>query len=82
MFSAVESSTNYSYISSASAYKKNFGRGTVSYWWYRFPVYSQTYTDYQKIFQYKKVTQKESTNEVTSVANISNVQKYVKYRKK
>ena len=48
----------------------------------RFDYYTSTYTDYQKIFQYKKVTQKESTNEVTSVANISNVQKYVKYRKK
>ncbi|MGN0610496.1 MAG: PASTA domain-containing protein [Ruminiclostridium sp.] len=49
----------------------------------RFDYYTSTYTDYQKIFQYKKVTTGlESTTEISNGGAISNVQKYVKYRKK
>lgn len=49
----------------------------------RFDYYTSTYTDYQKIYQYKKVTTGiESSTQVTAGGQISNVQKYVKYRAK
>lgn len=51
--------------------------------WFRFDYYTSTYTDYQKIYQYKKVTNNiVSSTEVTAGGEISNVQKYVKYREK
>ncbi len=50
---------------------------------FRFNYYTSTYTDYQKMYQYQKITNGlESTTEVTSGNGISNVQKYVQYRPK
>ena len=48
----------------------------------RFDYYKSTYTDYQKVFQYKKVTTEESSSQVYAGGEISNVQYYVKYREK
>lgn len=57
------------------------GVGTPRF--FRFDYYKSTYTDYQKIFLYKKVTTGlESSTKVTAGGQISNVQKYVKYREK
>ena len=53
------------------------GVGTPRY--FRFEYYTSSYTDYQKVFKYKKTTEKESTTEVTNGGNISNVKKYVRY---
>ena len=52
-----------------------------SWWWFRFDVYQQTYTDYEKLFSYSRtvVTQKESDQEVIEGAGISDVQHWVKY---
>ncbi len=52
-----------------------------SWWWYRFPVNQQTYTDYEKLFTYVKNTseEKESSTEVTLSDSISNVQHWMKY---
>ena len=51
--------------------------------WFRFDYYTSTYTDYQKIYQYQKVTTgNESTTQVTNGGEISNVQHYVRYREK
>lgn len=52
-----------------------------SWWWYRFPVSQQTYTDYEKLFTYVKTTteEKESSTEVTPSDSITNVQHWVKY---
>ena len=81
-FSARDDASNYPYRSWAGAYEHNFGSGTVSWWWYRFDVYQQTYTDYQKVYSYSRQTTKESSTEVSAGGNISNVKKYVKYIEK
>ncbi|MCM1551340.1 MAG: RICIN domain-containing protein [Butyrivibrio sp.] len=52
-----------------------------SWWWYCFPVYQQTYTDYRKIFTYEKktATERESKTQVMESDTINNVQHWVKY---
>lgn len=68
------------YSSWAQAYEIR-GHSTYSYWWVGgIPVYTQTYTDYIKIYQYKKESNLESPYEITEGNEISNVQKYVRYR--
>ena len=68
--------------SSAGCYKFT-GHSKYSYWWFRNTVYKQTYTDYQKLFTYQKVTTGlESSTQVTESDTISNVQTYVRYRPK
>lgn len=49
---------------------------------FRFDYYTSTYTDYQKVFQYMKVTNEESTTQITSGGEISNVVEMVRYRTK
>ena len=50
---------------------------------FRFEYYKSTYTDYQKIYKYRKVTTGiESTTKVTAGGEISNVQEWVQYREK
>lgn len=71
---------SYNYYT--NAYEAH-GHSTYSYWWNGgLPVYRQTYTDYEKIYQYKKQTNLESTTEIKTGGEISNVKKYVKYRSK
>ncbi|MBQ8932433.1 MAG: InlB B-repeat-containing protein, partial [Ruminiclostridium sp.] len=54
-----------------------------SKWWYRFSVYKQTYTDYEKLYSYKKVTNGlESATQVYTSDTISNVQHMIRYREK
>lgn len=54
---------------------------TYSYWWYGvIPVYTQTYSEYVKVYCYTRETYMESTTMVTDDYGISNVQEYVKYR--
>ncbi len=48
-----------------------------SWWWWRFDVYQQTYTDYQKLFTY--TAEMESTSVVAEGNGISNVKHWVKY---
>ncbi len=81
---AFESTTNYSYNSAGGAYKAQItGYQASSFWWFRFDTYRQTYTDYKKVYSYQKVTSGlESSTEVKNGGQISNVQKYVKYRAK
>ena len=54
-----------------------------SWWWYGFPVYQQTYTDYQKLFTYQKtVTEaQESQAPVIPAEGVANIQHWVKYAK-
>jgi len=49
-----------------------------SWWWWRFDVYQQTYTDYRKLFTYRK--NEESTSSVSEGNGISNVKHWVKYK--
>lgn len=57
------------------------GYSTYSYWWLgRIPVYTQNYTDYIKMYQYKRELDLESTTKIVAGGDISNVQRYVKYR--
>ena len=55
--------------------------GDVSHWWWIFEVRQQTYTDYQKLFTYVKEESEnlESSTEVASGDDISNIQHWVKY---
>lgn len=54
-----------------------------SKWWYRFSVYKQTYTDYEKLYSYKKVTNGlESATQVYASDTVSNVQHMIRYREK
>lgn len=77
----------------ASRSAKPFGDGTtyclgglrlgaeyVSYWFYRVNVYSATYTQYTKMFEYMKSTSanKESAS-APSGDGISNIQHWVRY---
>lgn len=50
---------------------------------FRFEYYVSSYVDYQKMYQYKKVTTgNESSTAVSAGGEISNVQHYVRYREK
>ena len=50
---------------------------------FRFNYYTTKYTDYQKMYQYTKVTNGlESATEISASGSISNVQAWVKYRAK
>lgn len=88
-FSAFELNENCGHTDSKGAtsdecYYYNTGNNDdVSWWWYRFSVYKQTYTDYKKVYEYIKVTENiESYSQVIAGGEISNVQKYVRYRMK
>lgn len=80
IFEAFDSTSDYQYNSSAQAYNIT-GHSKYSYWWLheRISIYTQTYTDYKKIFQYSKSTEKESTSQVSGGTGISNIKKWVKY---
>ena len=80
IFEAFDSTSNPAFNSDANAYKIT-GHSNYSYWWLkdRVNIYTQTYTDYKKIFEYYRSTEKESTTQVNSGAGISNIQKWVKY---
>lgn len=96
LFGAFKSTNDYDYTTSENwnqndtYYKwyyvtdrKSFADTQGSYWWYRFNYYICSYTDYYKVFQYKKVTTNiESATQVTAGGEISNVQHYVTYREK
>lgn len=61
--------------------KSSLGTGTPRF--FRFSAYTSYYTDYQKIFQYRKVTRGiESATEVTNGGAVSEVVRYVKYKEK
>ena len=89
-FAAFEVASNYAHTHTDSKgntdstlyfyNRKNYT--DISWWWWRFAVYKQTYTDYQKIFKYQRITYCESNTEIFNGGEISNVQKYVKYRPK
>ena len=88
-FVAFESFTNHGHTDSKGTTVSNMyfcNQGNyidVSWWWYRFSVYKQTYTDYTKVYEYVKVTENlESYSQVTAKGEISNVRKYVRYREK
>ena len=95
-FGAFTSTTNYVYQGTSGVGSATSGMGVYkvtdrtsyassqgSYRWYRFDYYTSTYTDYQRIYQYQKVTAgNESTTQVTNGGEISNVQHYVRYREK
>lgn len=53
-----------------------------SSYFYRIDYYTSTYTDYYKMFQYKKTENKESKSPVSESGSISNVQEWVQYRAK
>ena len=59
--------------------KSSLGTGTPRY--FRFDYYTSNYTDYRKIYFYKKgsVEKRESKTEVVAGGKISNVEIYVKY---
>ncbi len=50
--------------------------------WYRFDYYKSAYVDYTKYYTYQKVTSEESSTYISAGGEISNVQRYVKYRPK
>ncbi|MBQ2944914.1 MAG: CHAP domain-containing protein [Ruminococcus sp.] len=78
-FHAFQSNTNKSYNSSADAYQYSYPSCCKdTYWWYKIPVYQQTYTRYSKLYKYSKTTELESET-TPSGSNISNVQEWVKY---
>jgi len=57
------------------------GLGTPRF--YRFDYYTSSYVDYEKVYQYQKVTTDiESWTQVSAGGEISNVQHYVRYREK
>ena len=80
---AFESTVAKTKDNSAGAYWYAYSSSNHSHWWHRETVYKQTYTDYQKLFTYQKVTNGlESTTKITASSTISNVKEYVQYREK
>ena len=59
-------------------------RGIVqdgSWWWYRFPVYKQTWARYEKLYHFTKVSSHESSDPVSEGNGISNIHNYIRWRK-
>ena len=93
-FGAFKSTNGYTYHSNGYCNNLNLpvywktGRTSYAdsqgtYYWFRFNYYTCTYTDYQKLFTYQKVTNGlETTSGAPSGSGISNVQRYVQYRPK
>ena len=79
---AFESTTNYPFISDAYKAQTTNIYGASSYWWFRFSVYKQTYTDEERVYKYQKVTEETSKTKVSAGGEISNVKHYVRYRLK
>ena len=68
-------------VSSWAGHSTNDGVGTDRF--FRFDYYTSSYTDYSRVYTFKKVTTGlESSSEVKNGGSISDVQKYVKYREK
>lgn len=89
-FDAFESATDYGTVGPGSngmidvsplRYAWRGINEDASQWWWRFEVYQQTYTDYQKVFTYVKNASevKESASPVVPDDGITNVQHWVKY---
>ncbi len=57
--------------------KNALGSGTPRY--FRFDYWTSYYTDYQKYYNYQKITNGESSTEVVNGGQISNAQKWVQY---
>ena len=57
-----------------------------TWFWFRFDYYTSSYTDYYKMFQYRKVEDLESTTQVSAGTSgnvtISNVNRWVRWRPK
>lgn len=87
-FRAFESSAGYGHTDPNGRnggeyfYAWNNDPADGSWWWCRFPVYQQTYTDYKKLFTYerKTTTEYESATAVKESDTISNVVHWVKYQ--
>ena len=83
-FSAFENTENYGQTDSSGTTAKDVyfcntnNPPDVSWWWFRFEVYKQDYTDYKWVSD-QKVETIESTTEVKEGNGISDVKKYVKY---
>ena len=85
-FSAFESTTNLT-DQNGDVFKYDTGNyDDVSWWWFKLPVYEQTYTDYKKEYHFIRTTVEktglESKTDPTGQLNVSNVQKWVRYLKK
>ncbi len=50
--------------------------------WFRFDYYVSNYTDYQKVYNYQKITDNIESATYPSGSNISNIQEWVQYRAK
>lgn len=86
-FAAFETTSNYGHTDSkgytCDEYFCNRGvEWDISWWWFRFNTYKQTYTDYQKQYSFTKHTSHESSSPVTEASGISNIQEWVQYRAK
>ncbi len=88
-FGAYESTDNAPYVSGAKAYKWRVGGSYAntqgSYWWFRMDVKQTNYTDYYKLFHWKKTESKETSpmashTSAPSGEGISGQQEYVQYR--
>ena len=84
-FYAFETTTAYGqtqpngYTDDECYYTEDYPGG--SWWWFRFEVRRQTYTDYEKLFNYRKVTttREESDAPVAEGEGVSDVRHWVKY---
>ena len=85
-FRAFESKTDYSHTdpngaSDAEVFYAWMGDpADGSWWWYRFPVYAQTYAKFEKMYHFVRITEGlESETEIVPGDGIGNVQHWVKY---
>lgn len=62
--------------------RKSFEECQGALRWFRFDYFKSTYTDYDKVYQYERYVHEESSTEVKEGGEISNVQKFVRYREK
>ncbi len=70
----------YGYNTYLAKLNESNSKTSGSCFWYRFDYYTSTYTDYQKVFTYQKVTNNlESKTAITNGGEYSNVVEWVKY---
>ena len=86
-FAAFESTKNYGKTDSEGTTANEYfcdrrNKTDGSWWWFRFNVYKQTYTDYRKVFVHQKTTTGLMSTTYPSGNNISNVQEWVQYQNK
>lgn len=86
-FGAFETTTNHTESSSHGntiytnkSTHQSYSDSQGSWYWYRLPIYTSTYTDYIRIFEYIMIEDRESSTVISPSDDNTNVVEWVKFR--